>query len=152
MSWEQFEDFSQSLADKKINFIIEPYLRFKDKPGEQLTMFLRDPFGNAIEFKAFKNDKDLFKGLMKYSIEDFHNKAINDYQIKSDWSQEALTEAKLINSDIKRCIILDYPFVTIDGEDAKDFDDAIYCELIDEGFNRCELIADVSHYVKGFPS
>ncbi|GIR02949.1 MAG: hypothetical protein CM15mP12_4800 [Gammaproteobacteria bacterium] len=63
MSWEQFKDFSQSLADKKINFIIEPYLRFKDKPGEQLTMFLKDPFGNAIEFKAFKNDKDLFKAL-----------------------------------------------------------------------------------------
>ena len=63
LSWEQFEDFSQSLADKKINFIIEPYLRFKDKPGEQLTMFLKDPFGNAIEFKAFKNDKDLFKAL-----------------------------------------------------------------------------------------
>ena len=43
---------------------------------------------------------------MKYSIEDFHNKAINDYQIKSDWSQEALTEAKLINSDIKKDCLL----------------------------------------------
>ena len=86
---------------------------------------------------------------MKYSIEDFHNKAINDYQIKSDWSQEALTEAKLINSDIKKdASFLDYPFVTIDGEDAKDFDDAIYCELIDEGFNLKVAIADVSHYVK----
>ena len=60
--------------------------------------------------------------LRPYEVFDrrFHNKAINDYQIKSDWSQEALTEAKLINSDIKKDVsFLDYPFVTIDGEDAK---------------------------------
>ena len=35
--------------------MIEPYVRFKGQPGEQATMFLLDPSGNALEFKAFKN-------------------------------------------------------------------------------------------------
>jgi hypothetical protein len=35
--------------------VIEPYIRFEGQPGEQATMFLLDPSGNALEFKAFKN-------------------------------------------------------------------------------------------------
>ena len=46
---------------KKINFIIEPYVRFQNLPGEQATMFFLDPSGNALEFKAFKNLDNLFK-------------------------------------------------------------------------------------------
>lgn len=49
----------QHLADKlrKMNmeFVIEPYIRFKGEPGEQATLFILDPSGNAIEFKAFKD-------------------------------------------------------------------------------------------------
>jgi extradiol dioxygenase family protein len=41
-------------------FIIEPYVRFKGQPGEQATMFFLDPFGNAIEFKAFADIDSLF--------------------------------------------------------------------------------------------
>ncbi len=41
-------------------FVIEPYVRFKGEPGEQATMFFLDPFGNAIEFKAFANIDSLF--------------------------------------------------------------------------------------------
>ncbi len=41
-------------------FVIDPYLRFEGKPGEQWTMFLHDPAGNALEFKAFANDEDVF--------------------------------------------------------------------------------------------
>ncbi|OYV41434.1 MAG: glyoxalase, partial [Acidocella sp. 20-61-6] len=40
---------------------IEPYVRFKDQPGEQATMFFRDPSGNALEFKAFADDADIFR-------------------------------------------------------------------------------------------
>ena len=61
LSYTQFQEFSKSLLGKKIEFIIEPCVRFRDKPGEQQTMFFKDPFGNAIEFKAFKHDEDLFK-------------------------------------------------------------------------------------------
>ena len=41
-------------------FVIEPYTRFEGEPGEQATMFLLDPFGNALEFKAFANMNSLF--------------------------------------------------------------------------------------------
>lgn len=41
-------------------FVIEPHVRFKGEPGEQATMFFLDPFGNAIEFKAFANIDSLF--------------------------------------------------------------------------------------------
>src|SRR5690242_11581557 len=54
----------QSLADKlraaRVRFVIEPYVRFKGEPGEQATMFLLDPFGNALEFKAFADMDRLF--------------------------------------------------------------------------------------------
>jgi len=43
-----------------VKFIIEPYVRFKGEPGEQATMFFLDPFGNAIEFKAFADMDSLF--------------------------------------------------------------------------------------------
>ncbi|PCD02523.1 glyoxalase [Sphingomonas spermidinifaciens] len=43
-----------------IAFGIAPHIRFKGLPGEQATMFFRDPSGNALEFKAFANDAQLF--------------------------------------------------------------------------------------------
>ena len=43
-----------------IDFIIEPTLRFQGEIGEQRTMFFRDPSGNAIEIKAFKDMENLF--------------------------------------------------------------------------------------------
>ena len=45
---------------KNIKFQIPPYLRFKDQPGEQMTMFFYDPSGNALEFKSFKNMEQIF--------------------------------------------------------------------------------------------
>jgi hypothetical protein len=55
----------QSLADRlkqhQVQFVIEPYIRFKGEPGEQATLFFLDPSGNALEFKAFKDiDAQLF--------------------------------------------------------------------------------------------
>ena len=54
----------QSLADRLIaagtRFEIAPYVRFKGQPGEQATMFFRDPSGNAIEMKAFEDLGQLF--------------------------------------------------------------------------------------------
>lgn len=56
-----FDDWN-ALAGKAKNFIsdfiIEPYIRFQGKVGEQGTMFFSDPSGNALEFKAFKNIED----------------------------------------------------------------------------------------------
>jgi hypothetical protein len=61
LEWNQFQKLSADLQLKNINFIIEPTIRFKGQVGEQAIMFLHDPSGNAIEFKAFKNEEDIFK-------------------------------------------------------------------------------------------
>ena len=60
LDWEQWHEFSNRIKDK-IEFVIEPYIRFKGKAGEQATMFFLDPDNNALEFKAFKNDKMIFE-------------------------------------------------------------------------------------------
>ena len=60
LSIEEFEEFLLQINDKNIDFIIEPTIRFKGEIGEQRTMFLRDPSGNAIEIKAFKDMDNLF--------------------------------------------------------------------------------------------
>lgn len=61
LEWDIFDALSQRIAAADIKFIIEPYLRFEGEAGEQKTMFLKDPFGNALEFKSFKNDSEIFK-------------------------------------------------------------------------------------------
>ena len=60
LEWDDFDSFSLKLKTENINFIIEPYLRFSGLPGEQKTMFFKDPFGNALEFKSFKQDSEIF--------------------------------------------------------------------------------------------
>ena len=56
---KHFKNF-QTNKEKDINFIIEPYIRFEGKPGEQATMFFKDPSGNALEFKSFKDFNQIF--------------------------------------------------------------------------------------------
>jgi extradiol dioxygenase family protein len=48
------------LKEKKVDFLIEPDIRFEGEPGEQATFFVRDPSGNALEFKAFDDDSRIF--------------------------------------------------------------------------------------------
>ncbi|WP_047545418.1 VOC family protein [Psychroserpens sp. Hel_I_66] len=60
LNWSDFHDFADHLRLKKVNFIIEPYVRFEGQTGEQVTMFFLDPAGNALEFKAFKDQTQLF--------------------------------------------------------------------------------------------
>ncbi|WP_422860794.1 VOC family protein [Flagellimonas sp. S174] len=60
LPWDTFQTFSSHLKEKGVQFIIEPYIRFKGEVGEQATMFFLDPAGNALEFKAFKDMGQLF--------------------------------------------------------------------------------------------
>ena len=60
LSIEEFEEFLLQINDKNIDFIIKPTIRFKGEIGEQRIMFFRDPTGNAIEIKAFKDMDNLF--------------------------------------------------------------------------------------------
>ncbi|QHC36321.1 VOC family protein [Komagataeibacter xylinus] len=57
---EEWEKLAEKLKAAGTKFVIEPYIRFKGQPGEQATMFFFDPFGNAIEIKAFANLDNLF--------------------------------------------------------------------------------------------
>lgn len=57
-----FQTLVTRLRSAEMQFVIEPYLRFAGEPGEQWTMFFRDPAGNALEFKAFADDAAVFAG------------------------------------------------------------------------------------------
>lgn len=60
LEWNAWHEFAEKLRLAKIQFVIEPYIRFRGKTGEQATMFFLDPSGNALEFKAFKDITQLF--------------------------------------------------------------------------------------------
>lgn len=60
LSVEEFQALAGRLRAAGVGFVIEPYVRFAGEPGEQWTMFLRDPAGNALEFKAFRDPSRLF--------------------------------------------------------------------------------------------
>lgn len=55
--WQQLAD---RLRAAGVEFVIEPHTRFAGEPGEQSTMFVLDPAGNALEFKAFADDSMVF--------------------------------------------------------------------------------------------
>lgn len=57
---EEWRQLAERLQTADIEFIVEPSLRFEGRPGEQATMFLRDPSGNALEFKAMRDPAELF--------------------------------------------------------------------------------------------
>lgn len=60
LSMSDWQEVADKLTAAGTDFVIEPYIRFKGQAGEQATMFFRDPSGNAIEMKAFKDLSQLF--------------------------------------------------------------------------------------------
>ena len=80
--------------------------------------------------------------------------AIYGHNLPFEFPREALAEAATVPVDVEPSAIVGrvdlraLPLVTIDGEDAKDFDDAVYCEPAAKGFRLIVAIADVSHYVR----
>jgi hypothetical protein len=61
LEMETWKELAENLKRAGVDFVIEPYTRFEGEPGEQATMFLLDPSGNAVEFKAFRNiEAELF--------------------------------------------------------------------------------------------
>lgn len=80
--------------------------------------------------------------------------AIHGHELPFEFPQEVLDEAAAVPLVVEPAMIGDRvdlrrtPLVTIDGEDAKDFDDAVYCEPNAEGFRLVVAIADVSNYVR----
>lgn len=81
--------------------------------------------------------------------------ALRSYELPFEWSDAVEAEARRFGSEVAeqaargRVDLRELPLVTIDGEDARDFDDAVYCEPLEEGGWRLVVaIADVSHYVR----
>ena len=60
LEWAEWETLADRLRERGTDFVIEPHIRFQGQPGEQATMFLLDPCGNALEFKAFADRGQLF--------------------------------------------------------------------------------------------
>jgi len=60
LSPEAWNALAERLRGADVTFVIEPHTRFAGEPGEQSTMFVLDPSGNALEFKAFADDARIF--------------------------------------------------------------------------------------------
>ncbi len=60
LDWPSWEALAARLRSKNVDFIIEPYVRFEGQVGEQGTFFIKEPSGNGIEFKSFKDMGQLF--------------------------------------------------------------------------------------------
>ncbi len=60
LTMDQWQTLADRLNRQETEFVIEPTIRFRGETGEQATMFFLDPSGNALEFKAFAGDDQLF--------------------------------------------------------------------------------------------
>ncbi len=71
LSWAEWHDLEERLKTQtvypKIDFIVDPYIRFKGQIGEQATMFFLDSSQNALEFKSFKDTSQIFEPYKKAS-------------------------------------------------------------------------------------
>jgi len=60
LDWDQFDQLAARFISAGLEFVIEPNVRFEGRKGEQATMFVADPSGNHLEFKAFRQIEALF--------------------------------------------------------------------------------------------
>lgn len=56
----EWDTLVQRLKTQQVKFLVEPSVRFRGEVGEQATLFIQDPSGNALEFKAFGDDASIF--------------------------------------------------------------------------------------------
>ena len=67
LDWDQYQQFVVKLEQQGVEFVIEPYVRFTDRQGEEATLFVRDPSNTYLEFKDFWDIEMLFdKDLESY--------------------------------------------------------------------------------------
>ncbi len=60
LEWAEFQRVAERIRQEGHRFVLEPRVRYAGQPGEQMTMFLRDPSGNALEFKSFRHAEHVF--------------------------------------------------------------------------------------------
>ena len=138
--------------DRRIahDILVPPAEAKKASPGEVVTVELVQPpaphaqaVGRVTEVLGHYADPG-----MEIEI------ALRKFDLPHRFSRQALAVAKSLDDEVReedrrgRRDLRELHFVTIDGETAKDFDDAVYCERTGKGFRLWVAIADVSHYVK----
>ncbi len=129
------------------DILIPPQQRKKAKAGEFVVAEITrqpdqhtQPLGRVVETLGHSGSIDMATEI-----------AIRAYQIPYQWPDEVTGELAGLKrkQPVKnRQDLRQLPLVTIDGEDARDFDDAVYCEKQGQGWRLVVAIADVSHYVK----
>lgn len=60
LRWEEFDALADRVREAGLPFVVEPRIRYRGEPGEQATMFVLDPSGNALEFKSFRHPEHVF--------------------------------------------------------------------------------------------
>lgn len=60
LAWDDWHALVERLNAAEVEYLIEPYIRFEGQVGEQATLFINDPSGNGVEFKAFKDIRGAF--------------------------------------------------------------------------------------------
>lgn len=70
LNWRDWSSLADRIKSKDYAFIDPPHVRMRDLPGEHATMFLNDPSGNSLEFKAFRNHDEVFSVIFSNSTRD----------------------------------------------------------------------------------
>ena len=127
--------------------------------NSKVDIYAHDELVNVVITKYPTNTDPFFSVEIVKSLgrlddaEGFIQKVLLEGNVPVDFSKQALNQSDTLpdvvcNKEVDRRIDLRHlAFVTIDGEDAKDFDDAVYCEIINGVYHLYVAIADVSHYV-----
>ena len=142
-------DYVLEDSDQRVEVLIPRGAAGAAKPGDMVRVEVVEyPTGHAHAIGRVVN--------VIGRIDDPHIEtevALLAHGIPHEWPEAVLEEARALPSQVPpeaklgRVDLRDLPLVTIDGADAKDFDDAVYCEPTEGGWRLVVAIADVSHYV-----
>jgi ribonuclease R len=132
------------------DILVPPEMRGNAKPGQVVVVELieqpsaqREPLGRVVQILGGYTDPG-----MEIEI------ALRKHALPHEFSAAAKRQAARLPEEVRpgdrkdRADLTALPLVTIDGETAKDFDDAVWCERAGKGFRLVVAIADVSHYVR----
>jgi ribonuclease R len=130
--------------------LIPPKMKGKAKSGQIVTAVVTDYPTRQLGAKG--RISEILGDHLDPGLE--IDVAIRSHGIPWEWPDAVLAEASALEAEpresdkLHRIDLRELPFVTIDGEDARDFDDAVYCEKRRGGWRLWVAIADVSHYVR----
>ena len=132
------------------DLLIPPGARGDARPGQVVVVEIVEPPSEHGE--AIARVKEVLGSATDPGIE--IEIALRKHALPFEWSAAAKRQAQRIPAEVRpadhrdRTDLTALPLVTIDGETAKDFDDAVYCEPDGRGFRLIVAIADVAHYVR----